>query len=214
MQEEIKKLKDRIFRGVAEKEEPLETSDEFSALPEQQEFIGQFTLEEVLEALSKRKSDSIVLVNEPEASKNKTLEELSSQAFLLQNNGLKLPEIMLYNLGGHTYYLYLKKKKEEETKKKEYNDLKELAGSPEKSYGLFMPTGLVVRRVPQNILGNGVLGRAFIHLNYIEILDFLIGDEYMEVLTHEVLHIMYPNKKEVEIRMMTKYQVGEKSIYH
>ena len=82
-------------------------------------------------------------------------------------------------------------------------------------FGLFVPSGVIIRRVSQNILGTGVLGRAFLGMNYIEILDSLFGNAYQEVLTHEVMHIMYPQKKEMEIRHITRNYVGPKNtIYH
>jgi hypothetical protein len=105
-----------------------------------------------------------------------------------------------------TYQMYVPKDSEESEKKYIQQTI---------SYGLFALSGVTVRRVPQHILGNGVLGRAFIHSNYIEILDSLIGNEYNEVLTHEVLHILHPEKKEMDIRQMTRNYLGANNIaYH
>jgi hypothetical protein len=82
-------------------------------------------------------------------------------------------------------------------------------------YGLFVPSGVTVSRVPTSVLGTGVLGRAFIYQNHIEILDSLFGNEYIEVLTHEVLHILHPEKKEMDIRQMTRNYLGvQNTTYH
>jgi hypothetical protein len=185
-------LKDRIF-GPSDK-------FELEKIPE----TDKFSLEEILETLARETKEIKAFVfSSPE---KKSIPELERSIFLVDDEEKKVkPDLLLYELFENTYYVYLRKKEE--------NNESEHYKQPQKDYGLFIPTGVVVRRVPQSIIGDGVLGRAFIHSNYIEILDSLLGDEYMEVLTHEVLHIMYPEKRELEIRQMTRNYVGN-TIYN
>ncbi len=178
-----------------------------------------FSLEEILEFLAREKETKNAFVIPFSEGKNIPIDLLSRQnIFVEEEEKREKPNLILYEFLENTYYVYLRKRKDEKEEnenieKKFYTAVSE-SKKEEHSYGLFIPTGVVVRRVPQNILGNGVLGRAFIHQNYIEVLDSLIGNEYTEVLTHEVFHIMYPDKHEKDIRMMTKNYVGEKAVYH
>ncbi len=160
----------------------------------------EFSLEEIMESLVEKQD---FLVFSEEEKQEKTIKELDEQVFLLQDKEEK-PRHILYEFTEGFYYVYTSQKKEEKPKEKE---------DEENDFGLFFPTGLIIRRVPQYILGTGVLGRAYIHSNYIEILDRLVGAEYNEVLTHEVLHIMYPEKGEKDIRLMTRNYVGN-TIYN
>jgi hypothetical protein len=171
----------------------------------------QFSLEEIMEALSRQEKMFVFPISEQ--SEHFDSEKVLFNELLVEDSDKKEnPDVLLYELSSSTYYVYMRKRDE----KKDANSnhyTKSARETNDKSYGLFAPTGVTVRRVPQNILGDGVLGRAFIHSNYIEILDSLMGDEYMEVLTHEVLHIMHPEKREIEIRQMTRNYVGH-TIYN
>ncbi|MEM2139018.1 MAG: hypothetical protein QXM96_02605 [Candidatus Woesearchaeota archaeon] len=173
-----------------------------------------FSLEEILSLLFSEKFNINIFKNKnlDEELKRKEFEEkiakLNNTFFILDEEKLSNNKIFLYEFFPNTYYVYVKKiaDKDKETKKG-----KEKENNVYASFGyfsLFVPTGVIVRSVPQSVLGNGVLGRAFIYQNYIEILDSLVGNEYIEVLTHEVLHIMYPEKKETEIRLMTRNYLG------
>ncbi|MEK6916153.1 MAG: hypothetical protein AABW92_00255 [Nanoarchaeota archaeon] len=164
---------------------------------------SKFSLEEILESIT-RETIKIPIFKAETSHRN--IAKLEEQVFLVEN---VKSDIFLYEIADDLYYVYTKQ--EEETIWKNYVKHE---SKQEKDYGMFVPSGVMVRRVPQNILGNGVLGRAFIHSNYIEILDSLIGNEYLEVLTHEVLHIVHPDKGEMTIRQMTRYQVGTKTTYH
>lgn len=72
---------------------------------------------------------------------------------------------------------------------------------------IFIPTNLAVRRVPQYALGTGVLGRTWTGTGVIEILGGLYGDDFDEVLMHEVLHNIYPSDSEYMIRHKTKQRM-------
>ncbi|MBN1385658.1 hypothetical protein JW968_01630 [Candidatus Woesearchaeota archaeon] len=89
------------------------------------------------------------------------------------------------------------------------------------SYGMkfmsntnFWPTNVQVEKVPQYVLGQGVLGRAFTGLGVIQIDERLHGEAFYEVLTHEMEHIMYPHLSEGEIRLRTRYKLPHKPIFH
>ncbi|MEM4397828.1 MAG: hypothetical protein QW757_04360 [Candidatus Woesearchaeota archaeon] len=171
-----------------------------------------FSLEEILSILFSEKLNINIFKNKnlDEELKRKEFEEkiskLNNTSFILEEEKLSNSNIFLYEFFPNTYYVYVQKTKLEKTEKvkKQENNVYASFGY----FSLFVPTGVIVRTVPQSVLGNGVLGRAFIYQNYIEILDSLVGNEYIEVLTHEVLHIMYPEKKETEIRLMTRNYLG------
>jgi len=73
---------------------------------------------------------------------------------------------------------------------------------------VFVPTNLAVRKVPQYALGTGVLGRTWPGTGVIEILAGLYGDDFNEVLMHEVLHNIYPSDSEGTIRYKTKQRMS------
>ncbi len=190
-------LKERIFG-----------SDEMLDLQAHQEpalIEEEFCLEEILEALVRVEKKAFIFCPN-ESEKIDFADALKDiRISVEENESREKPPLLLYQLSEDTYYVYARKREERE-RDSNYNPQRHDA--QEKDYGLFIPTGVVVRRVPQNILGNGVLGRAFIHQDYIEVLDSLMGNEYMEVLTHEVFHIMYPEKREAEVRQMTRNCCG------
>ena len=61
-----------------------------------------------------------------------------------------------------------------------------------------------IRRVPRHMLGYGVLGRARINSRIVEIASDLYGYMFEKVKTHEILHILHPEKSEEEIIEMTE----------
>jgi hypothetical protein len=73
----------------------------------------------------------------------------------------------------------------------------------EEGFYVYTPSGLQVIRASQAELGSGVLGVAYIGMGLIKILDTLQGQDYKEVLKHEVLHHQYPHESEREIRQRT-----------
>lgn len=62
---------------------------------------------------------------------------------------------------------------------------------------------VIIRRVPKYIIGDGVLGRAFVYHNVIEVLDSLAGEDFQKVLKHEMYHIMNPAASEYQTRVAT-----------
>ena len=168
---------------------------------------SRICLEEILEWLARTEIPKQVIIPETE----KRAEELDEQELIIES---PKTNFILYELEAGKYYVYRRKDNDDEEDDDEKKAKSKSYDPGTKDYGLFIPTGVVVQRVPQYILGTGVLGRAFIGQNYIEILDSLVGDAYQEVLTHEVFHIQYPEKKEMEIRQMTRNYVGDKAVYH
>ncbi|MBC8501246.1 MAG: hypothetical protein H8D38_05800 [DPANN group archaeon] len=71
----------------------------------------------------------------------------------------------------------------------------------------FIPSNIAVRRVPQYALGISVLGRTWPGTGMIEVLEGLYGNDFEEVLMHEVLHNLYPGDSEYMIRQKTKQRV-------
>lgn len=169
----------------------------------------KFTLEEILETLARKNEEKTAFVFPLEQQIESEKIEPDEQFLLIEEPNEIKPQFVFYEVLENLYYVYFRSEVYE-------NKLKEFVPKEEKSeYGLFLPSGVTVRRVPQNILGTGVLGRAFIYHNQIEILDSLMGHEYFEVLTHEVLHILHPEKKEPEIRQITRNYLGShNTVYH
>jgi hypothetical protein len=68
----------------------------------------------------------------------------------------------------------------------------------------FIPSNLSVRRVPGYSMGEGVLGRTWPGTGVIEILEHLYGQDFEEVMLHEILHNLYPADSEGMIRQKTR----------
>ena len=204
-------LKQRIF-GIQVDEEIDESknSDELIHIDNKEQ------LEEILSALTNQEKSEDFVVFDPIVLSNKKNELLEDSLLVVEEDILtnKAPKLVLYQTNKDTYSVYVRSS---EDPRDVYNFTPNLRNQKEKehNYGLFIPSGVTVRRVSQNSLGNGVLGRAFIGQNYIEILDSLSGNAYQQVLTHEVLHIIHPEKKEMEIRNMTRNYIGAAyTVYH
>ncbi|MBT3720562.1 hypothetical protein HN789_00660 [archaeon] len=204
MNRSIIKLKARIF-GFDFVDKPILSNSNENQI-----------LEEILESLSLKKYQENFVIFNPLEKIIESKKEFDNQEILINDNKISSKaKILLYEFEQGMYYVYTKK----ESNINPYLDLNPKIHNPksefEMPFGLFVPSGVIIRRVSQNILGTGVLGRAFLGMNYIEILDSLFGNAYQEVLTHEVMHIMYPQKKEMEIRHITRNYVGPKNtIYH
>ena len=69
---------------------------------------------------------------------------------------------------------------------------------------IFRPLKISVTRVPQYGLGEGVLGRTWTNKGIVEILYGLYGNDFDEVLMHEILHNIYPDDPEWMIRQKTR----------
>lgn len=197
-------LKNRIFNPKKKNNKKFEPIFSNSDKP-------KFSLEEIMEFLEGRETKANAAIV---SSKIKMKPSELEDSLLLLDEAKLHPKIILYETDKNTYYVYRRIEKEEKEKWFNYIKAQYQIKQEEKTYDLFVPTGVTINRVPQNVLGTGVLGRAFIYQLHIEILDSLVGNAYQEVLTHEVLHIIHPEKKEVEIRSMTKMYVGAKSVYH
>ena len=78
----------------------------------------------------------------------------------------------------------------------------------------FVPEGAQVKRVPQTLLGYGVLGMAFPGLKLIYVLETLQGNDFDEVLKHERNHILHPWMTEQQIRFKTKNELYYTPRYH
>ena len=165
----------------------------------------KFTLEEILETLTRDNDNPTVIIPLEEQVKSEIRPE--EQIFIIEEQDIK-PKFVFYEVLENLYYVYFRSEVYDQK-------VRELPVKEKSEYGLFLPSGVTISRVSQNTLGNGVLGRAFIYSNHIEILESLMGHEYFEVLTHEVLHIMHPEKKELEIRQMTRNYLGSNNtVYH
>ena len=84
----------------------------------------------------------------------------------------------------------------------------------EKKWYTFVPSNIKIKRVPQAVLGKGVLGRSFPGLKIVEIREDLYGKEWEEVLRHEMNHINFPYLTENQIRTKTKQELPFQSRYH
>ena len=166
----------------------------------------KFTLEEILETLARESENKDAFIF-PLEEQVKPVIKPEEQILIIEEQEKK-PKFVFYEVLENLYYVYFRSE--------EYDiKVRDIPKQEKAEYGLFLPSGVTVNRVSQSILGNGVLGRAFIYSNHIEILDSLMGHEYFEVLTHEVLHILHPEKKEPEIRQMTRNYLGaNNTVYH
>ncbi len=72
--------------------------------------------------------------------------------------------------------------------------------------GFFYP-GIEVKKVPAGQIGYGILGRCFPYSGVIEIRSDLYGDDFAEVLTHEIIHMQNPHMGEHEVRMATRMKL-------
>lgn len=71
---------------------------------------------------------------------------------------------------------------------------------------VFYP-GIEIQRVPSGTLGYGVLGRCFPYAGLIQIRQDLYGDDFFEVLTHELTHMQHPHLGETEVRGATRMKL-------
>lgn len=81
--------------------------------------------------------------------------------------------------------------------------------------GLTYP-GMSIERVPADVLGYGVLGRCFPYSDtgLIQIRNDLYGDDFTEVLTHELKHMAHPEMSEDEIRQETRRKLPFTPRFH
>ena len=202
-------LKSRVFNTKL-LDEPILSNSSQSFQKDKDKY-----LEEILESLSNQNTNQDFVVFNALEKKVKSVKQLEEQSLWIDEKKVdENAKMVFYQLSDNLYYVYTRSK----TPIVYSNVAPKIPIDPDLQQsigGLFVPSGVMIRRVSQNILGTGVLGRAFLGMNYIEILDSLSGNAYQEVLTHEVLHIIHPQKKEMEIRHMTRNYVGPKNtIYH
>jgi hypothetical protein len=102
---------------------------------------------------------------------------------------------------------------EEEKKTVIYYYVQERPQEKRADYYIFTPDWVTIMRVPQQELGNGVLGVAYLGTNVIKILDTLHGQDFVEVKKHEILHLQYPNQSESWIRRRTAAELPFETKY-
>ncbi len=86
-----------------------------------------------------------------------------------------------------------------------------------RDYFVHIPAGAHIEKVPQSVLGEGVLGTCEPHIGRIRVLDTLYNASFMEVLMHEVFHLQHPGASERAIRNMTSErmeQLGVATMFH
>lgn len=74
--------------------------------------------------------------------------------------------------------------------------------------------GVMIRRVPPEVLRPQVLGRAFPSLGLVEIRNDLYGNDFEEVKLHELMHMSHPSKSEYEIRQLTRMALPFSPRFH
>ena len=74
--------------------------------------------------------------------------------------------------------------------------------------------GFEIQRVPAGQLGYGVLGRCFPYSGIIQIRNDLYGDEFTEVLTHELVHMRNPHLGELDVRAATRLSLHFSPRWH
>ncbi|MBU0756695.1 MAG: hypothetical protein KKF44_01400 [Nanoarchaeota archaeon] len=181
-------LKKRIF-GLEEivKNEVLDSIEGAQEL--------KFDIREIFEEMLRKSEQKnlVVLENKQQKKHNKIPDKIFIDEFVESE-----PNIVLYKSHDNVYVAYARV----------YSENTAEDNNPEediRSKGMkYVKSDIIIRRVPEYILGVGVLGRAFIFENYIEILDTLVGHDYQEVLKHEQLHIAHPEYSEIRIREITK----------
>ena len=161
------------------------TSQEPLVLPS--EYEDNPVLREILEQITHQESDEINVKKEQIALEE--IEEAIQKARQQETDD---------------YYFFTKKTKEGISGIVYYSPAKSKNKEDEMYIYSVLPIGTVIRRVPQHVLGEHVLGRAWLFSHVIEILDTLYGTDFEEVKRHEILHLQYPLKTEREIRDMTK----------
>jgi len=100
----------------------------------------------------------------------------------------------------------------DEEKPEEGNDSEEQEDETNPYLPVYQPQkpdyfGWIIRKVPRQQLGYGILGRAFPYMGLIEIAADLYGNDFEEVRTHEILHMQHPEKSEFDIRLLTKMSI-------
>ncbi|MBI4021531.1 MAG: hypothetical protein HY369_04765 [Candidatus Aenigmarchaeota archaeon] len=74
--------------------------------------------------------------------------------------------------------------------------------------------GIEIRRVAGHELGYGILGRCFPYSGLIEIRSDLYGEEFAEVLTHELTHMASPQLSELDVRVATRMKLPFSPKWH
>jgi len=84
----------------------------------------------------------------------------------------------------------------------------------EEEHYIFSPGWVTVVKASKMELGEGVLGVAYPGLKLVKVLGTLEGNDYQEVLKHELNHIFFPHENEQNIRYMTKRELPFYTRYH
>jgi len=86
---------------------------------------------------------------------------------------------------------------------KKYRNPRKLYRKKERDFTNYIPF-LHVRRVSSFDLGMGVLGRYYPLFGQIDIGNWIYGDDFDEVYTHEARHAMNPDSSEKDVRDFTR----------
>jgi hypothetical protein len=84
---------------------------------------------------------------------------------------------------------------------------------PDRFY-VHIPAGVKVHRAPVSEFGSNLFGLAYPATGDVYVRDDLQGDEYIEVLFHEVSHVQYPHFSEQQNRSFVKSILGERATIH
>lgn len=79
---------------------------------------------------------------------------------------------------------------------------------------IFVPPGVIVKRMNQNELGYGTLGIAIKSLGLIGVLETLYGNDFNEVLMHESIHLENWDATESWVRQETKQRCDFETRFH
>ena len=74
--------------------------------------------------------------------------------------------------------------------------------------------GIDIKKVPAGQLGYGILGRCFPYSGLIEIRSDLYGEDFREVLMHELTHMQHPNWSEMDVRVATRMRLPFSPRWH
>jgi hypothetical protein len=76
------------------------------------------------------------------------------------------------------------------------------------------PPWVRVERAPFHEFGPNLFGLAYTSTGLVRIREDLQDLEYLEVKQHEILHQLYPNCSEAEIRGMVRARFGDRAAIH
>lgn len=84
---------------------------------------------------------------------------------------------------------------------------------PDQSY-VHVPSWVRQERASMREFGPSLFGLANTYSGLVRIREDLVGNQFTEVLLHEVLHQLYPNESEQGIRKMVLSRLGSAATIH